>query len=249
VHIQRQRRHLVEGALRNPERGLPSQPVACEFRTQEGDIVFVSDAPSSASILWISSDNGEIWRMSEGTIAGIHAGVVQLNDGRLMAFGRGNNIDEKMPKSISCDMGKTWAYSPSPFPPIGGGQRLVLMRLKEGPLFFASFTGSRKEPEYMPIVDASGKERMVTGLFAALSFDEGETWPCIRLISDDGSGREVETMDGRSFTMGFSSAEPGGYMTSCQTDDGIVHIISSQQYYAFNLGWLKNLPPAEPVAL
>jgi len=96
VHIQRQRRHLVEGALRNPERGLPSQPVACEFRTQEGDIVFVSDAPGSASILWISSDNGETWRMSKGTIAGIHAGVVQLNDGRLMAFGRGNNIDEKV---------------------------------------------------------------------------------------------------------------------------------------------------------
>ncbi len=233
----------------NPERGLPSQPVACEFRTKEGDIVFVSDAPGSASVLWISSDNGETWRMSEGKIAGIHAGVVQLNDGRLMAFGRGNNIDDRMPKSISADMGKTWHYSASPFPPIGGGQRLVLMRLKEGQIFFASFTGSRKEPEYMPIVDASGKERLVTGLFAALSFDEGETWPCIRLISDDGPGREVETMDGRPFTMGFSSAEPGGYMTACQTDDGIVHIISSQQYYAFNLEWLKNPPPAEPVAL
>ena len=46
--------------------------------------------------------------MSNGSIAGIHAGVVQLN---------------------------------------------------EGPLFFASFTGSRKEPEYMPIIDETEKKR------------------------------------------------------------------------------------------
>ena len=41
--------------------------------------------------------------------------------------------------SISTDMGKTWSYSATEFPPISGGQRLVLLRLKEGPLFFASF--------------------------------------------------------------------------------------------------------------
>lgn len=231
----------------NPERQLPSQPVACEFRTREGYIVLISDAPGSSSVLWISRDEGKTWTMSSGKIAGIHAGVVQLKDGRLMAFGRGNNIDDRMPKSISDDMGETWTYSASPFPPISGGQRLVLMRLKEGPIFFASFTGSRKKTEYVPITDVSGKERMVTGLFAAVSFDEGETWANIRLIGDDGPGREVETMDSRPFTMGFSSAEPGGYMTACQTDDGIIHIISSQQYYAFNLEWLKTSPPAEPV--
>jgi len=231
----------------NPDRDLPSQPVACEFRTQEGYLVFVSDAPGSSSVLWISRDEGKTWTMSSGKIAGIHAGVVQLKDGRLMALGRGNNIDDRMPKSISNDMGETWNYTATPFPPIGGGQRLVLMRLKEGAIFFASFTGSRKEAEYMPITDISGKERMITGLFAAVSFDEGETWENIRLISDDGPGREIETMDGRPVTMGFNSAEPGGYMTACQTDDGIIHIISSQQYYAFNLEWLKTPPPAEPV--
>jgi len=228
----------------NPERGLPSQPVACAFHTREGYIVFVSDAPDSTSVLWISRDEGETWEMSEGRIAGIHAGVVQLKDGRLLAFGRGNNIGGKMPKSVSADMGKSWTYSASPFPPISGGQRLILMRLTEGPIFFASFTGSRREPEYMPITDVSGKERSVTGLFSALSFDEGETWPCVRLISDDGTGREVETMDGRLFTMDRSNAEPGGYMTGCQTDDGVIHIISSRQHYAFNLAWLKTPSPA-----
>ena len=227
----------------NPERDLPSQPVACEFRTREGYIVFISDA-AGGSVLWISRDEGQTWEMSEGKIAGIHAGAVQLKDGSLLGFGRGNNVDGKMPRSISTDMGKTWTYSASPFPPIGGGQRLILMRLKEGPIFFASFTGDRREQEYMPITDASGKERPVTGLFGALSFDEGETWPCMRLISDDGPGREVETMDGRPFIMNKSTAEPGGYMTGCQAEDGVIHIISSIQHYAFNLEWLKTAPPA-----
>ena len=215
--------------------------MACKFRTSQGDIVFVSDAPGSRSVLWISQDNGKTWRVSGVAIAGIHAGVVQLKDDRLMAFGCGNNIDGKMPRSISSDMGETWTYSASTFPPIGGGQRLALMRLEEGPLFFASFTGSRKTPKYMSITDASSKDRLVPGLFAAVSFDEGETQPHIRLVSDDGPGREVEKR-----WMGFSSAKPGGYLTACQSDDGLVHLISSQQHYAFNLAWLKTLPPTEP---
>ena len=77
------------------------------------------------------------------------------------------------------------------------------MRLREGPLFFASFA---KE---MTIEDASGKERTVQGLFAALSYDDGETWPVRRLVSDDGPGREIETLDGRLITMGFQSASRG----------------------------------------
>ena len=90
----------------------------------------------------------------------------------------------------------------------------MMLRLKEGPILFVSFAGPRREPETapMPITDASGAQRPVTGLFAALSLDEGETWPHIRLVSDDGPGTEVETMDGQPFTMGFHSAEPGGYM-------------------------------------
>ena len=49
----------------------------------------------------------------------------------------------------------------------------------------------------MPIVDASGNERLVTGLFGALSYDDGETWEYTRLITDDGEDRDIETMDGR----------------------------------------------------
>jgi len=208
-----------------------------------------------------------------GWIAGIHAGVAQLKDGRLLAFGRGDTIEGRMPMSVSDDMGESWTYHPGPFPPIGGGQRLVLMRLREGPLFFASFTGERRDQSSMEITDASGAKRPVTGLFGAVSLDEGATWSNIRLISDDGPGCEVETMNGHPFTMGFDSAEPGGYMaavsvsnrcipvsvpsgcipsrgtnsgeTKCQSPDGIIHLISSKQHYAFNLAWLTTPPPAE----
>ena len=46
-----------------------------------------------------------------------------MKDGRLMALGRNNSIRDKegrvrMPMSVSDDMGKTWHYSASEFPPI-----------------------------------------------------------------------------------------------------------------------------------
>ena len=180
-----------------------------------------------------------------GWIAGIHAAVVELTDGRLMAYGRGDTIEGQMPKSVSADDGRTWHYTASRFPVLSGGQRCVLLRLQEGPIFFASFTGDRREPTPMPIVDASGNERLVTGLFSALSYDNGETWEHIRPITDDGADREIETLDGRPFTMGLNSAEPGGYLAVHQARSGIIHLISSRQHYRFNLAWLKEPPPSE----
>jgi formylglycine-generating enzyme required for sulfatase activity len=226
-----------------PEHGIRHMPVPSVIQTREGFIILPCDAVTGGSggtAIWISRDEGKTWQDAGGTIAGIHACIVQLRDGRLLAFGRGDNIDGMMPKSISADMGRTWTYSASPFQPISGGQRAVLMRLREGPLFFASFA------QNMKITDVSGNRRPVSGLFGALSFDEGETWPIRRLITDDGPGRPVETTDGRPFIMSFSSAEPVGYLAACQAPDGIIHLISSRQHYTFNLAWLMTPPPAEP---
>jgi len=227
--------------LINPEHRPRQMPVESVFRTREGYIVLPCDAVTGGeggTAIHISKDGGRTWFDPGGRTAGIHAGIVQLEDGRLMALGRGNNIDGMMPRSISADMGVTWTYSASPFQPIGGGQRLVLLRLQEGPIFFASFA---KE---MMIVDASGRERAVSGLFGAISVDEGETWPFRRLISDDGPGRQVETTDGVPFTMSASSAEPRGYLSVCQGAGNIIHLISSRQHYAFNLAWLTARAPA-----
>lgn len=246
----------------SPEHQLRHMPIASVFRRQDGSILLACDAVTGGNggtAIWISDDDAETWYdpgggqpipdftsgKSGGWIAGIHAAVVELSDGRLMAFGRGDTIDGRMPKSVSDDGGKTWQYSASQFPPVSGGQRCVLLRLQEGPILLISFTGSRKTPESMPIVDESEKVRLVTGMFSALSYDDGDTWSHIRLISDDGPDWEFETMDGRPFIMGLNTSEPGGYLAICQGQNSIIHLISSKLHYRFNYAWLNETPPSK----
>ncbi len=236
-----------KATLIGPEHEERHMPVQSVFRASDGTIVLPTDVNPGSSVI-LSHDNGKTWADAGGRIAGIHAGVVQLKDGRLMALGRGEPIDGFMPKSISTDMGKTWTYSASPLQAIRSMQRAVLLRLHEGPLLFVSFCGAAIQPgkQDLMITDASGKQRPVAGLYAALSFDEGETWPALRLISDDGPPREMETTDQRKFTMSASSAETFGYLAITQGQNGIIHLISSKNHYAFNLAWLKTPAPALP---
>ena len=140
-------------------------------------------------------------------------------------------------------MADTWTYSASEFPPLSGGQRLVLRRLQEGPILFISFTDRKKG---MTIPDAKGKKHRVFGMFAALSFDEGKTWPCKRLITAGGVDKKLDGggNTGR-FTMDQTHAEPGGYLAATQTPNGLIHLISSKLYYVFNLAWLKEPMLAE----
>jgi formylglycine-generating enzyme required for sulfatase activity len=240
--------------LINPEHGLRHMPVESVFRTQEGFIVLPCDAVTGGrggTAIHVSRDRGETWddpgagrpatTFASGTtggwIAGIHAGVTQLKDGRLMALGRGDNIDGRMPMSISKDMGKNWTYSASPFAPLGGGQRLVLRRLREGPILLVSFTDRRKG---MVIRDHIGRQRKAFGMFAALSFDEGQTWPVRRLITVGGAARKVDGGGNTgTFIMDETHAEPRGYLAATQTRDGLIHLISSKQHYVFNLAWIK----------
>lgn len=246
-----------------PDHTMRHQVIAGTFKTREGWLVQPCDATPSAAggtAVHISKDNGETWtdpwdgqpsEYVEGgkgtTIAGIHAGVVQLKDGRLMAFGRKNNIKDKdgrdrMPMSVSDDMGKTWTYSASEFPPLEGHQRLVLTRLNEGPLLFVSFT---EHPYRTPasergllFTDAEGNTFKGYGLYAAVSFDEGKTWPVKRLITDG----EYRLLNGGAWTQFFemdaTHAEPRGYLACTQTPDNMIHLISSRLHYRFNLAWL-----------
>jgi formylglycine-generating enzyme required for sulfatase activity len=226
-----------------PEHNIRQMPIESIFRTKDGQILLPCDAVTGGSggtAIYLSANNGRTWRDAGGTIAGIHACVSQLGDGRLMAFGRGDNIDDMMPMSVSADMGRTWKWSASAFPPVGGGQRPVILRLKEGPLCLVSFANKK-----MKITDASSEQREVKGMFAAVSHDDGKSWANIRLVSHDGPDTTVETMDGHEFTLGFSSAEPGGYLSICQAANGVIHLITSRQHYEFNLKWLETRPPAE----
>ena len=237
----------------SPEHQHRHQPISGMFRTHDGALVFACDATpegSGGTAMYLSRDDGKSWidpglntdpiqparytpDLKGGTIAGIHAKIVELRDGRLMAFGRGDSIDGQMPMSISSDTGKSWSYSASPFPPIGSGQRLVLMRLREGPILFVSFANEGLESK-----DPHGNVFRGFGLFAALSKDEGKTWPVRKLLTP-GRG----TYNGGAWTKLFHAdathAEPKGYLAATQSPDGVIHLVSSALHYRFNLKWLE----------
>ena len=141
-----------------------------------------------------------------------------------------------MPMSISKDWGKSWEYHATEFPPIDGGQRLILMRLNEGPLLLLTFTHNQKTPKKEQGLEINGVKSY--GLFAALSYDEGKTWPVKKLFTD---GKE-RMLDGgawtRQFLMNETHAEPLGYLAATQTPDNTIHLVSSRLYYSFNLAWL-----------
>ena len=148
--------------------------------------------------------------------------------------------------SISKDMGKTWTYSATELPAIAGGQRLVLRRLMDGPLLLASFTDKKRHHDGMLIRDSAGKQRRVYGLYTALSFDEGKTWPVRRLVTAGNIQKEMGSTDNTvKFVMDQTNAERKGYLASTQTPNGLIHLISSRHYYVFNLAWLKQPIPAE----
>ena len=222
------------------DHGSRHMPVESVFETKEGYYVLTCD--KGGSTIWVSRNKGLTWNAPQGRIMGLHQTVMQLNDGRLFCLSRGRNKNGKMPQNISNDMGETWEYSDGEFQPVSWGQRSVLLRLKEGPIFFASFCKD------MMITNAAGKEHPVTGLFGAVSIDEGKTWPYKRLITDE-SGLIVETMNGRKMKIDAHNSEFLGYLSVCQTPDNIIHLIGSRQHYAFNFKWLMTRPPAAATEL
>ncbi len=247
-----------------PEHAKRHQVIAGTMRTRDGWLVQACDAgPGGAdgTAVQVSCDGGRTWKDpwdgaplpdfrpggQGSTIAGIHAGIVELNDGRWMALGRGNSLPDasgrlRMPMSLSADAGKTWTYAATELPPIDGGQRLVLRRLREGPLLLISFTDHPlRTPESergLLFPDREGNSYRGYGMYAALSYDEGKTWPVKKLLTDG----VYRFLNGGAWTQFFemdaTHAEPRGYLAATQTPDNLIHLVSSRLYYRFNLAWL-----------
>jgi len=118
----------------------------------------------------------------------------------------------------------------------------VLMRLNEGPILFVSFTGPVQDDKGILFSTASGGTFRGYGLFAALSYDEGKSWPVRKLLAP-APGEYGTQGHTRSFHADDTHAEPRGYMAATQTPDNTVHLISSGLHYRFNLKWLQQLPP------
>jgi formylglycine-generating enzyme required for sulfatase activity len=242
-----------------PHSEFGNQPIAAS----DGRI-FISLDNRQASLA-ASADAGKSWTFTDvagrggdyrprGTgprHAGIHAPLVELPDGRLMAAGRYDRPEDqarfngKTPFCFTVDGGKTWTYEASPFPAISTAQRQVLLRLKEGPLLFCSFTDQARDWKNrvgLSFKRRDGGEFTGFGLFAAVSLDDGKTWPLRRLITPGGKPRQVPGIDNGYFELGEALAERSGYLAACQTRDRRIHLISSKNHYVFNLAWLKELP-------
>lgn len=236
------------------------------IRLRDGTLVTSHDSRTTSLIF--SKDSGLTWQWNQltkregevcpgGTYArypGIHAPLIELADGRLMAFSRNDPLPDqerfgfKLALSFTRDLGKSWQVEASEFPAVTSGQRPVILRLKEGPILLCSFTDQGlnwKKRQGLDFKATDGSTFKGYGLFAAVSFDEGKTWPVCRLITPGGPQRAVPGTDGRGlFNLSPTMAEPGGYLTATQTRDGRIHLLSSRNHYVFNLAWLKQVPPA-----
>lgn len=73
------------------------------------------------------------------------------------------------------------------------------------------------------------------GLFAAVSDDDGRTWPHRRLIV--GPEEPVTHANG-------IPANTNGYLALIQSRDGRLQLLTSSKHYTFNLAWIRALPPA-----
>ncbi len=269
--------HLVRGAHENLVRistdngATWSVPVLADpvgefgnqmIRLVDGTLVITNDARQSSLVF--SRDAGKTWAFNDVKqrasdfrpggkgfrYPGIHAPIVQLSDGRIMAVSRNDRPEDqakfgfKTPVSYSSDLGKTWTYESSEFPAISSVQRAVMIRLSEGGILLCSFTdqwNGWKERKGMKFKSKSG-EFTGYGMFAAVSFDEGKTWPVRRLITPGGKERSINMIDKGMCVVSDTMAEPCGYLSATQTRDGNVQLITSKNHYVFNLAWLRELP-------
>jgi formylglycine-generating enzyme required for sulfatase activity len=233
------------------------------IRMRDGTLVAAHDSRTTSLIF--SKDGGQGWQHiglakpereqrpggTYGRYPGIHASLIELADGRLMALSRNDPLSDqerlgfKLALSFSSDLGRSWQVEASEFPAVTSGQRPVMLRLKEGPIVLCSFTDQGvnwNTRQGLAFKAADGSEFRGYGLFAAVSFDEGKTWLVRRLITPGGPSRAVPGTDGRGlFTLSPTMAEPGGYLTATQTRDGHIQLLSSRNHYVFNLDWLQEL--------
>jgi formylglycine-generating enzyme len=184
-----------------------SQPCSA-FQAKDGTLVLACDGDLHVDErLMISKDRGLSWKVGAGDMRKayggkyvIHPAIVPTSGGAILCFLRGQH---PMPVLTSKDWGDTWEAKTTPFPGIGGGQKIAAMRLASGAILLCS-QDSKKQ-----LVDGS--------TYAALSLDDGKTWPHVRKVED-----------------------VGGYMSVAQAPNGVIYLFGSRMgCAAFNETWLR----------
>jgi len=232
-----------------------NQPQGNAFTASSGALISFSDGSaiggSGSSVNW-SGDGGKTWLMrtiKDGP-PGNHVGGVELNDGRIMTFSRDKGrMFGSLPKSLSSDQGRTWSFSKTDFPGISTVQRLALLRL--------DYSSDALDPDGLgrkPILlismasdgmkgkDANDNETTIYGTYAALSWDQGRTWPVRRVMSDVKSGSKsyVGAPWNRTFTLDATHGQNKSYWAATHTPDGTVYLTDGRLLYTFNLAWLTS---------
>ena len=178
-----------------------SQP--CSAFIRENAIVLACDGDGHRDERLVTSvDGGATWSVAGGDLRkaakdryAIHPAVAPLADGSVACFLRG---PDPMPLMISRDLGETWEAGETPFPGISVGQKAAALRLRSGALL---------------LVSLDNKKRMT---FAALSLDDGKTWPHVRKV------------DGVT-----------GYLAAAQAPNGVIYVVGSRMgTAAFNETWI-----------
>ena len=126
---------------------------------------------------------------------------------RALSFMCGPN---PMPLFVSADLGDSWTERTTPFPGITVGQKAAALKLAGGGLPLCSIDNS--------------KHVVGGGTFAALSFDDGATWPHVRKVP-----------------------EPGGYMSRPRRPNGVIYLVGPNggriACAAMNEAWLREGKP------
>jgi sulfatase modifying factor 1 len=232
------------------------------LRLKDGTFILGHDSRQVSLV--ISHDAGQSWSFNDATkhesdlrpggqgfrYPGIHAPMIQLNDGRIMAMSRLDpeedqaKFQSKTPVSYTSDLGKTWTYEASEFPAISSVQRASMIRLTDGSILFCSFTDQWRDWKNKRGMTFKSNQGEFTGygMFAALSLDDGKTWPIRRLITPGGKEMKVNVIDRVEVPVSDTLSEPCGYLALTQTRDGNIQLLTSKNHYTFNPTWIKALP-------
>ncbi|HKJ43572.1 MAG TPA: hypothetical protein VKA27_15860 [Sunxiuqinia sp.] len=213
--------------LDKPATSYTAQPITNAFREPDGAIYFAMDGDGSHSFLWRSQDDGIHWHDMGGRTGGRHSVILPLDDqGNLISIGgKNSNVDGWSPENFSTDWGASWSESqPSPFPPLGSGQRPSMIRLASGALLFVSDSYLHKYKKAPPESWEYGDN-----CFVAISKDNGKTWHVKPLPVQ---------LPGHSRT-----AHPSlGYSTVRQAPNGVIHLLTTVTlpclHYEFNEAWI-----------
>jgi len=159
--------------LQRTDKDALSQPCCC-IRTKDGTLVLACDggAGHKDERFLVSADRGVTWKVAAGDLRKamggkyvIHPTIFERADGSIITYGRGPH---PMPMFVSKDKGETFDVAETKFPGIGTGQKAAVLKLASGAVLLCS-------------IDRT-KELVGGGTYAALSLDDGKTWPHIRKV-------------------------------------------------------------------